>query len=153
MWTWSCSWNTVTWHVYFNISAGSDNGSILTRWKTKLDISIRMEISTIVLWPPIVISSRLEISIRISTNYRPCLCSSFSNTKLFCIMNSYWPLFSEGSSTQFKTKLALIGFILWHLWESENQHSMSTVVKCQIFGRFIVNVQKALFWRKILFLV
>ena len=54
----------------------------------------------------------------------------------------------EGSSTQFKTKLALIGFILW---ESENQHSLSTVVKCQRPGRFIVNVQKALFWRKLLF--
>ena len=93
----------------------------------------------------------MEISIRISTNYRPCLCSRFGNAKLFCIMNSYWPLFSEGSSTQFKTKLALIGFILWHLWESENQHSLSTVVKCQIFGRFIVNVQKTLCWRTILF--
>ena len=42
-------------------------------------------------------------------------------------------------------------FILWHLWESENQHSLSTVVKCQIFGRFIINVQRALSWRKILF--
>ena len=82
----------------------------------------------------------MEISIRISTNYIPFLFSSFGNAKLFCIMN--WPLFSEGSSTQFKTKLALIGFILWHLWESENQHSLSTVVKCQISGRFIVNVQK-----------
>ena len=30
-----------------------------------------------------------------------------------------WSLFSEGSSTQIKTKLALIAFILWHLWESE----------------------------------
>ena len=50
----------------------------------------------------------------------------------------------------FKTKLALIGFILWHLWESENQHSLSTVVKCHIFGRCIVNVEKALFGRKIL---
>ena len=83
---------------------------------------------------PIVISSRMEISILISTNYRPCLCSSFSNAKLFCIINAYWPLFSEGSSTQFKTKLALIGFILWHLWESEYQHSLSTVIKCQICG-------------------
>ena len=92
----------------------------------------------------------MEISIRISTNYRPCLFSSFGNAKLFCIMNSYWPLFTKGSSTQFKTKLTLIGFILWHLWESENQLSQSTVVKCQISGRFIVNVQKALFWRKLL---
>ena len=56
----------------------------------------------------IVISSRMEISIRISTNYRPCLCSSFSNAKLFCIMNSYWPMFSEGSSTQFKIKVNLL---------------------------------------------
>ena len=40
-----------------------------------------------------------------------------------------WPLFLEGSSTQLKTKFALIGFILglWHLWESENQHSLSTL--------------------------
>ena len=87
----------------------------------------------------IVISSRMEISIRISTNYRSCLCSSFSNAKLFCIVNSYWPLFSEGS------------FIVWHLWECEYQHSLSTVVKCQIFGSFIVNVKKTLFWRNILF--
>ena len=93
----------------------------------------------------------MEISIRISTNYRPCLCSRFSNAKLFCIVNSYWPLFSEGSFTQFKTKLALIGFIVWHLWECEYQHSLSTVVIGHIFGRFIVNVQKALFWHKILF--
>ena len=99
----------------------------------------------------IVISSRMEISLRISTNYRPCLCSSFCNAKLFCIVNSYWPLCSEGSFTHFETKLALIGFIVWHLWECVYQHYLSTVVKCQIFGRFIVNVQKALFWRKILF--
>ena len=79
------------------------------------------------------------------------LCSSFSNAKLFCIVNSYWPLFPEGSFTQFKTKFALIGFIVWHLWECEYQHSLSTVVKCQILGKFIVNVQKALFWRKISF--
>ena len=35
----------------------------------------------------IVISSRMEISIRISTNYRPCLFSSFGNAKLFCYVS------------------------------------------------------------------
>ena len=83
----------------------------------------RMEISTIVLL--------FQAVWKFQYGFQQ-ICSSFSNAKLFCIMNSYWPLFSEGSSTQFKTKLVLIGFILWHLWKSENQHSLSTVVQYQI---------------------
>ena len=47
--------------------------------------------------------------------------SIFENWQYQVVLYPEFLLFTEGSSTQFKTTLALIGFILWHLWESEYQ--------------------------------
>ena len=118
----------------------------VTRWKTKLGISICMEISIIVLLFQAVWKFQYGFKQIIDHVFLRALAMPS------CFV-SWIPIghcFQRDHSLNLD-KLALIGFIVWHLWECGYQHSLSTVVKCLIFGRFIVNVQKALFWRKILF--
>ena len=57
-------------------------------------------------------------------------------------MNSYWPLFSEGSSTQFKTKRALSALYPGIYASLKISNPCLTVVKYLISGSF---------WRQLLF--